>query len=74
MTTKIRIKSLPLHKLLKYNMDSRQLTNLLSFIAANYEVRHSTGARLKPEFTKKLLLNKFSSLTEAQINHILRII
>lgn len=41
---------------LKYNMDSRQLTNLLSFIAANYEVRHSTGARLKPEFTKKLLL------------------
>lgn len=55
-------------------MDSRQLTNLLSFIAANYEVRHSTGARLKSEFTKKLLLNKFPSLTEAQICHILKII
>lgn len=55
-------------------MDSRQLTNLLSFIAANYEVRHSTGARLKPEFMQKLLLNKFPNLTEAQVKHILRIL
>ncbi|WP_308397701.1 hypothetical protein [Prevotella sp.] len=55
-------------------MDSRQLTNLLSFIAANYEVRHSTGARFKPEFMQKLLLNKFPNLTEAQVKHILRIL
>lgn len=55
-------------------MDSRQLTNLLSFIADNCEVKRLTGAKLKPEFTKKSLLNKFPSLTEAQINHILRII
>lgn len=55
-------------------MDSRQLTNLLSFIADSYEVYSLTGAKLKSEFTKKLLLNKFPSLTEAQINHILRII
>ena len=55
-------------------MDSKQLTNLLSFIADSYEVYCLTGAKLKSEFTKKLLLNKFPSLTEAQINHILRII
>lgn len=55
-------------------MDSRQLTNLLSFIADNCETKRLTGARLKSEFTKKILLNKFPSLTEAQINHILRII
>lgn len=43
-------------KMISYKiMDSRQLTNLLSFIAANYEVKHSTGARLKPEFTKKTI-------------------
>lgn len=54
-------------------MDSRQLINLLSFIADSYEVYSLTGA-IKSEFTKKLLLNKFPSLTEAQINHILRII
>lgn len=51
-------------------MDSRQLTNLLSFIADSYEVYSLTGAKFK----SKLLLNKFPSLTEAQINHILRII
>lgn len=55
-------------------MNSRQLTNLLSFIADSYEVYSLTGAKLKPEFIKKILLNKFPSLTEAQINHILRII
>lgn len=55
-------------------MDPRQLTNLLSFIADNCEVKRLTSAKLKPEFTKKNLLNKFPSLTEAQINHILRII
>lgn len=55
-------------------MDSRQLTNLLSFIADNCETKRLTGAKLKPEFTKKILLNKFPSLTEAQINHILKII
>lgn len=55
-------------------IDSRQLTNLLSFIADNYEIRHSTGARLKLEFMQKLLLNKFPNLTEAQVKHILRIL
>lgn len=55
-------------------MDSRQLTNLLSFIVDNCEVKRLTGAKLKPEFTKKSLLNKFPFLTEAQINHILKII
>mgnify|MGYP004641875243 FL=1 len=55
-------------------MDSRQLTNLLSFIAENYEANRFMKARLKPEFTKKKLLSKFPSLTEAQICHILRII
>lgn len=55
-------------------MDSRQLTNLLSFIADNCEVKRLTGAKLKPEFTKKSLLNKFPFLTEAQINHIFKII
>lgn len=55
-------------------MNSRQLTNLLSFIAKNYEANRFMKARLKPEFIKKILLNKFPSLTEAQINHILKII
>lgn len=55
-------------------MDSRQLINLLSFIAENYEANRFMKARLKPEFTKKKLLSKFPSLTEAQIYHILRII
>lgn len=59
---------------IKHNMDSRQLTNLLSFIADNCELKRLTGAKLKPEFTKKSLLNKFPFLTEAQINHILKII
>lgn len=55
-------------------MDSRQLTNLLSFIADTCETKRLTSAKLKPEFIKKILLNKFPSLTEAQINHILKII
>ena len=36
-------------------MDSRQLTNLLSFIADSYEVYSLTGAKLKSEFTKKTI-------------------
>lgn len=62
-------------KMISYKiMDSRQLTNLLSFIADNCETKRLNNAKLKPEFIKKILLNKFSSLTEAQINHILKII
>lgn len=55
-------------------MDSRQLTNLLSLIADNYEVNCCMGGKMKPEFTKKILLDKFPTLTEAQVKHILRII
>lgn len=55
-------------------MDLRQLTNLLFFIADNCETKRLTSAKLKSEFIKKILLNKFPSLTEAQINHILKII
>lgn len=55
-------------------MNSRQLTNLLSFIADNCETKRLTGAKLKPEFIKKILLNKFPSLTKSQVCHILRII
>lgn len=55
-------------------MDSRQLTNLLTFIADNYEVYLATGSKFKPEFMRKGLLTKFPNLTDAQIKHILRII
>lgn len=56
------------------NMDSRQLTYLLSTIADNYEANCYMGSKFKPELTKKELKNKFPDLTEAQIKHILRII
>lgn len=55
-------------------MNLRQLTNLLSLIADTYEVDCYMGSKMKPEFTKKILLDKFPDLTEAQIKHILRII
>lgn len=55
-------------------MDSRQLTNLLSHIADTYEANRYIGSKIKPEFTKKSLLDKFPTLTEAQVKHILRII
>lgn len=55
-------------------MDSRQLTSLLSLIADNYEANCYMRSKMKPEFTKKILLNKFPDLTEAQVKHILRII
>lgn len=56
------------------NMNNRQLTHLLSFIADNYEANKFDGSKMKPEFMKRWLLSKFPSLTEAQIKHILRII
>lgn len=56
------------------NMDSRQLTYLLSTIADTYEANCYMESKFKPEFTKKKLKNKFPDLTEAQIKHILRII
>ena len=55
-------------------MDSRQLTNLLTLIADTYEINCCMGGKMKPEYTKKRLLNKFPNLTEAQVKHILRII
>ena len=55
-------------------MDSRQLTNLLTFIADNYEAILTTGSKFKPKFMSKMLLTKFPTLTGAQIKHILRII
>lgn len=55
-------------------MDSKQLTNLLSHIADIYEANRYIGSKIKPEFTKKSLLDKFPELTKAQIKHILRII
>lgn len=56
------------------SMDSRQLTSLLSFIADAYEVNCYMRSKMKTEFTKKMLLDKFPNLTEAQVKHILRII
>lgn len=56
------------------NMDSRQLTYLLSTIADTYEINCYMGSKFKPEFTKKKLKDKFPDLTEAQTKHILRII
>lgn len=61
-------------RLYSTTMDSRQLTNLLSFIADSYEANCYMGGKMKPEFTKKILLDKFPTLTEAQVKHILRII
>lgn len=55
-------------------MDSRILTNLLSFIADNYEANTALGNKMKPMSMRKLLTYKFPSLTETQIKHILRII
>lgn len=55
-------------------MNSRQLTNLLSFIADTYEVNCYMRSKMKTEFTKNILLNKFPNLTEVQVKHILRII
>lgn len=59
---------------MRTNMDSRQLTNLLSLIADTYEANCYMGSKFKSEFTKKRLLDKFPTLTEAQVKHILRII
>jgi hypothetical protein len=59
---------------LNHIMDSRQLTNLLTFIADNYEAILTTGSKFKPKFMSKMLLTKFPTLTGAQIKHILRII
>lgn len=56
------------------SMDSRQLTNLLSFIANTYEVNCYMRSKMKTEFTKNILLDKFPNLTKAQVKHILRII
>ena len=56
------------------DMDSRQLTYLLSTIADTYEANCYMGSKFKPDFTKRKLKDKFPDLTEAQINHILRII
>lgn len=55
-------------------MDSRQLTSLPSFIADAYEANFYMRSKMKTEFTKKMLLDKFPNLTEAQVKHILRII
>lgn len=55
-------------------MDSRQLTNLLSLIADTYEANCYMGSKFKLEYTIKKLKDKFPTLTEAQIKHILRII
>lgn len=55
-------------------MDSRQLTSLLSLIVDTYEANCYMGSKFKPEYTKKKLKEKFPTLTEAQIKHILRII
>ena len=55
-------------------MNSRQLTNLLSFIADTYEANCYMRSKFKPEFTKRKLKDKFPDLTEAQVKHILRII
>lgn len=53
-------------------MDSRQLTSLLSFIADAYEVNCYMRSKMRPDFIKKKLLDKFPNLTEAQVKHILR--
>lgn len=55
-------------------MNSRQLTNLLSLIADTYEANCYMGSKLKLEYTIKKLEDKFPTLTEAQVKHILRII
>jgi hypothetical protein len=55
-------------------MNSRQLTSLLSFIADAYEVNCYMRSKMRPDFIKKKLLDKFPNLTEAQVKHILRII
>lgn len=55
-------------------MDSRQLTSLLSLIADIYEANCYMGSKFKLEYTKKKLKDKFPTLTEVQIKHILRII
>lgn len=55
-------------------MDSRQLTSLLTFIADTYEVNCIMNSKMRPDFTKKKLLNKFPTLTKTQVKHILRII
>lgn len=56
------------------NMDSRQLTYLLSFLADTYEANSYMGSKFKPEYTIKKLKDKFPILTDAQVKHILRII
>ncbi len=55
-------------------MDSRQLTSLLSLIADTYEANYYMGSKFKPEYTIKKLKDKFPTLTDAQVKHILRII
>lgn len=54
-------------------MDPRQLTNLLSLIADTYEANCYMGSKFKSEYTIKKLKDKFPTLTEAQVKHILRI-
>lgn len=46
-------------------MDSRQLTSLLSFIADAYEVNCYMRSKIRPDFIKKKLLDRFPNLTEA---------
>lgn len=53
-------------------MDSRQLTSLLSFITDAYEANCYMRSKMRPDFIKKKLLDKFPNLTEAQVKHILR--
>ncbi len=55
-------------------MDSRQLTSLLSFITDAYEVNCYMRSKIRLDFIKKKLLDKFPNLTKVQVKHILRII
>lgn len=48
-------------------MNSRQLTNLLSFIADSYEVYSLTGAKLKSEFTKNYYSTSFLPLQKLRL-------
>lgn len=55
-------------------MDSRELTRLLSTMYDTVELREKTGYRMKDKFLRNFILHKFPSLTEKQMDYIMKII
>lgn len=55
-------------------MDSRTLTRLFSVMKDTVELKEETGSRMKTKYLRNFYLHKFPSLTDTQLDYIMKIV